>query len=110
MIAYAPSAGVECKEFVRKIREEARSTGRLGPAKATSAKKIFVHLGLYTACGCDSVIPLDLDAFFVSVGLRSRPGLESKPVVVAHGSSDVRLSFYLISLKTTTGRRADCIM
>ena len=64
-----------CVELKRMVRQRLRQQGIIPtvPAPTRLAPRVVVHI--------------DMDSFFVSVGLRSRPELRDKPVVVAHGST-----------------------
>jgi nucleotidyltransferase/DNA polymerase involved in DNA repair len=69
------TTGAQARATIRRLHLEARAAGRQVPpfSEGNSRARVIVHI--------------DLDAFFVSVGLRSRSHLRDRPVVLAHGHS-----------------------
>lgn len=66
------TCGTYARDFIYKIQQEFTQTHPSWSfSQPTDPNRVIVHI--------------DLDAFFVSVGLLSRPNLNGKPVVLAHG-------------------------
>ena len=82
--------GAEWKEYVRKLQEDADTReypGRLR-LREMATKTVGSSDSTSTASSQERVIMhIDMDCFFVSVGLRSRPDLRGKPVAVTHSRS-----------------------
>ena len=82
--------GAEWKEYVRKLQEDAETREYPGRAtlKAMSSESSLPAQLPSSATPPERVIMhIDMDCFFVSVGLRSRPDLRGKPVAVTHSRS-----------------------
>lgn len=67
----ADSSSFDGLEKLKKYVEEKKATS--GPSEDLRESGVFMHL--------------DMDCFFVSVGLRKRPDLRGQPVAVAHSSA-----------------------
>ncbi|KAK9703060.1 BRCA1 C Terminus (BRCT) domain [Popillia japonica] len=78
--------GAEFKQLVNKLREESNSQFP-GLDKLIQSKS---DAGITTETPLKSekiIMHIDMDCFFVSVGLRNRPELRGKPIAVTHSKS-----------------------
>ncbi|CAO1621641.1 unnamed protein product [Parajaminaea phylloscopi] len=77
----------ELKDLVSQaLKDSGREQG--SPNLAKGAQRVIMHV--------------DFDSFFVSVGLRHRPDLKDKPVVVCHAGADEHASRYAGSTSSTS--------
>lgn len=72
------TSGTYARATIRKLHAAHVAKGGVLPvfSEGTRPDRVIVHI--------------DLDSFFVSIGLRSRPELRDKPVVISHGSKEGR--------------------
>lgn len=78
--------GATFKQYITTLREE-HTTG-LFPAREELSKHITINKE-WIGRDAKFIMHIDMDCFFVSVGLRNRPDLVGQPVAVTHSKGNV---------------------
>lgn len=74
--------GAGFKQYVSDLRDRHGTNGF--PARKELKKKLNVSVNIKTRTSAKYVMHIDMDCFFVSVGLRKHPELKGQPVAVTH--------------------------
>lgn len=86
--------GAGFKQYVSDLRDRHGTNGF--PARKELKEKLNVSVNVKTRTSAKYVMHIDMDCFFVSVGLRKHPELKGQPVAVTHSKGSNFLILFVV--------------